>query len=75
MELELLKAITEILELENDAQITDVFRDYDEWDSLAYLSVIALIDENYNLVIPREEFQQMKTIQDICNYVIINQTR
>ena len=47
----------------------DEFRNYEEWDSLAYLSVIAMIDENYDIVIPGEEFEKLNKIQDIYNYI------
>ena len=41
-----------------DINPEDEFRDYEEWDSLAYLSIIAMIDENYDIVIPGEEFSK-----------------
>ena len=47
----------------------DEFREYEEWDSLAYLSVIAKIDEDYHLVIPRDNFQKIRTIEDLANYL------
>ena len=47
----------------------DEFRNYEEWDSLAYLSVIAMIDENYDIVITGEEFEKLNKIQDIYNYI------
>ena len=58
--------------LERDAgtiNAQDEFREYDEWDSLAYLSVIAKIDEDYHCVIPREDFQKIRTIEDLANYL------
>ena len=47
----------------------DEFRNYEEWDSLAYLSVIAMIDENYDIVITGEDFEKLNKIQDIYNYI------
>ena len=47
----------------------DEFRNYEEWDSLAYLSVIAMIDENYDIVITGEHFEKLNKIQDIYNYI------
>jgi acyl carrier protein len=56
--------------LERDAiDAGDEFRDYEEWDSLAYLSVIAMIDDNYDMVIPGEEFANLNKIIDIYNYI------
>ena len=47
----------------------DEFKNYEEWDSLAYLSMIAMIDENYDIVITGEEFEKLNKIQDIYNYI------
>ena len=67
---EVINLMAECLEKEpNEIQATDEFREYEEWDSLAYLSVIAKIDEDYHLVIPREDFQKIRTIEDLANYL------
>jgi len=61
----------EILEREpGTINAQDEFREYEEWDSLSYLSVIAMIDEEYGFVIPRDEFSQLKTIYDLYDFII-----
>ncbi len=47
----------------------DEFRNYPEWDSLAYLSVIAAIDEKYNFVVPLEDFRNCRTIAALAEYL------
>jgi acyl carrier protein len=47
----------------------DEFRDYEEWDSMAYLSLIAMVDDNYDIVIPGEEFAKLNKVIDIYNYI------
>jgi acyl carrier protein len=59
----------EALERENEIKMEDKFRDYEEWDSLAYLSIIALLDEEYDVQIEEAEFKQLKTVQDIYDAV------
>ncbi len=60
----------ETLEIENrELSLSDEFRKYDEWDSLAYLSVIAMLDEEYGIQIEENEFKQLKTIGDLLNTV------
>ena len=55
MEAEFFLMITEVLEIEDrEIQLSDAFRDYDEWDSLARLTLIAEIDDKYNIVIEEE---------------------
>lgn len=61
--------LREALEREDEIQMSDNFRNYDEWDSLAYLSVIALLDEEYDVQIEEAEFKQLKTVQDIYDAV------
>jgi acyl carrier protein len=47
----------------------DAFRDKEEWDSLAHLSLIALLDEEYGVEIEDEEFKTLKTFGDIYKTV------
>ena len=69
METEFLTQFTELLERETPVLMEDIFREYDNWDSLAYLSVISFVDEEYDVIIPKEKFGQMKSIADIYAYV------
>lgn len=67
---ELISLIADCLEKEPDTiKATDEFREYEEWDSLAYLSVIAQIDDDFGIVVPVEEFRNCRTIQDLAVYV------
>lgn len=69
--------LTKIIELFEDilerdpgsVNENDEFREFDEWDSLAYLSVIAKVDEDYGLVIPREDFQKIRTVGQLAGYL------
>ena len=45
------------------------FRTLDEWDSISYLSVIAMMDEEYDIQIENADFKQLKTLGDIMNYI------
>jgi acyl carrier protein len=65
-----LEMITDVFEIE-DKTITmeDTFRDYDEWDSLARLSLIAEIDDVYNVIIEDEVFKGLITLQELFNEI------
>ena len=66
MEKEFIAKLKEILEIEDrELNLTDEFRTYDEWDSLAYLSVIALFDEEYDIQIEEAEFKKLRTVGDL----------
>jgi acyl carrier protein len=60
----------EALEI-NDREVdtNDKFRDYEEWDSLAVLSILAEINERYGIIIPRREFEKLITIEDLYLYI------
>ena len=61
--------LREALEREGEIKMEDNFRDYDEWNSLAYLSIIAFLDDEYDVQIEEAEFKLLKTVQDIYNAV------
>jgi len=66
----IIKLMSECLEKEeSQIKCDDQFREYEEWDSLAYLSVIAQIDDDFGLVVPIEDFRSCRTIQDLAAYV------
>lgn len=43
--------------------------DLDDWDSLAVLSVISLLDEQFHVVIPASTMHKAETIDDVVNFV------
>lgn len=46
-----------------------VFRELEEWDSLALLSVIAMIDDEYDIIIQGNDFKSLNTLNDIMTYI------
>jgi acyl carrier protein len=46
-----------------------VFKDLDEWSSLVALSVIAMVDEEYNITIKGDEIRNSDTVEDLFNAV------
>lgn len=45
------------------------FRDNDEWSSLVGLSVIAMVDEEYDVILKGDDVKRSKTIEDLYNVV------
>ena len=45
------------------------FRELDDWISLAALSIIEMVDEEYCLSIASDTFKNAKTIQDLFDQV------
>ena len=45
------------------------FHDLPQWDSLALLSILALVDGNYNVQVSGKEVQACTTIEDLFKLV------
>lgn len=50
-------------------KVEDSFRDFEEWDSIALLSLVAMLDDNYSVNIPRDIFEKLITVQDLIDRV------
>lgn len=46
------------------------FRELDEWSSLIGLSVIAMVDEEFDVALKAIDFRQVSTISDLYNVVV-----
>ena len=46
-----------------------VFKELDEWSSLVALSVIAMVDEEYDITIKGDDIRNSNTIEDFYNAV------
>lgn len=70
MEDKFLELLKEALEIDDrDLNLNDEFRSYPEWDSLALLSVIAMIDDEFDVIIDGNIFSTLKSNSDILNYI------
>ena len=47
-----------------------IFKDLKEWDSLVALSVISMVDEEYEKRITGADIRQSNTIEDLYNLII-----
>lgn len=60
-----IEKFAEALEREGEIRMEDEFRNYDEWSSIAYLSVIAMMDEEYDVQIEEADFKKLRTVQAV----------
>lgn len=56
------------IDTSNFSALTD-FKDNDEWNSLLVLSVIAMVDEEYGIIIASDDIRQAKSIGDLYSIV------
>lgn len=49
---------------------TTAFHDLDEWSSLIGLSIIAMVDEEFDLALKGDDVKSSVTVEDLYNRVI-----
>ena len=54
----------------NQFKAETVFKGLDEWSSLTALSIIAMIDEEFDKSITGADLRSVETIQDLYNLVL-----
>ncbi len=60
----------EILEItDKELLLSDKFREYEEWSSLVFLTLIAMIDEEFEVIIEGKDFKQLETVGDIIQAI------
>lgn len=63
-----MELVAELLELEpSDFTPQTLLDDLEEWDSLAAISYVVMMDEKFGVVAKPEDIQNFKTIQDILD--------
>lgn len=63
---EMLTIIEESMDLEEGTlSLDDVLKDYDEWDSLAYLSLAAFCSSKCGKTIKVSDIKKMNTVADL----------
>ena len=54
----------------SEIQATTVFHDLDEWSSLIGLSIIAMVDEEFDVALKGDDVKNSVTVEDLYNRVI-----
>lgn len=62
---EFLNTLADALEVDTTMSMDDEFRDYEEWDSLMYLSLVIFLRETYHFELSPDIFNEVDTWQDI----------
>ena len=67
---EFIEKFAEAIDVEATELTVDTeFRNLDEWDSVAYISLIAMMDEEYDIQIEMSTFKTLKTLGAIIEYI------
>lgn len=66
-----MRLIEEMLEVEKGSLNSEtLLEDIEEWDSMAALSLIVLLEENFNKIILGKEIRALKTVGDILKTMV-----
>ena len=57
-------------DLNEDLKPETVFSELDSWSSLTALSVIAMVDEEYEVTLKGADIRNARTVQDLFNTVL-----
>ena len=70
MQEKFIEQLKEVLEIE-DREINpdDEFRNYPEWNSMAALSVTAMMDDEFGVVLDTSSFIKLRTVSDLIEEV------
>lgn len=74
MDIKFMNELIDILELKGVEVSETIVLRTGNWDSLAILSTISLIDEIYNVTVPGNQLRECSTIGDIVRLVQKAQT-
>jgi acyl carrier protein len=65
-----IEVLIEALEMENrEVNLSDNFKEYPEWDSLSRLSLIALMDDAFEIQIDDETFKKIDSVEKLITEV------
>ena len=53
----------------SDISLNLVFRSHPKWDSLAALTMITAIEDDFGLILNDMELQKLITVQDLINFI------
>lgn len=69
---EFVELFAEQFDFTDPSEITaqTVFHDLDEWSSLTGLSVIAMVDEEFDIALKGDDIKNSVTVEDLYNKVV-----
>ena len=62
-----LTELQDVLQRDDPVLENDVLADYDEWDSLSKMAIMAFFDKEFGVKISLKEIGELKTVKDLLN--------
>ena len=57
--------IQDVLQRDDPVKAGDVLADYDEWDSLSKMAIMAFFDKNFGIKVSLNEIGELKNVDDL----------
>lgn len=65
---EFLTALEDVLQREEPCGENDILEEYEEWDSLSKMAVMAYYDKNFGIKISLNEMKNFNSVQDLIAF-------
>lgn len=62
---EFLETLEEILQREEPCNETDILDDYEEWDSLSQMAIMAYYKKNFGISVTLNDLNNLKSVSDL----------
>lgn len=66
---ELVNKLADILE-EERVDLSLKFEDFDEWDSLTILSMVSMVDSDYDKTMTKEQIENFNSVEEFCKFLL-----
>lgn len=67
---EKIEMLEDVMDLdEGELKLDSVLAEFEEWDSLSKLSLIAMAKQDFGLVLTTDVIRTFNTVKDICDYL------
>lgn len=66
---EFIKKFKEALDIEGEFDINAELEEFEEWDSMGYISVMSMLDEEYGKEVNANQLKDCKTLADLYELV------
>lgn len=63
--IEFLSELQDVLQREDSCKETDVLDDYEEWDSLSKMAIMAFYNKNFGITISLDNLKNLRTVEDL----------
>ena len=67
----LIEKLEAILESKN-LDLSEKFEESEGWDSLASISIIAMLDSDYGITVTDKQLTEFLNIEEFCKFVLIS---